>query len=67
MNKRQFLKLSAGLIAVPTVTLGARAIFANDETNPQIKAKVSLKKDGQVEKIELSKACLLYTSPSPRD
>ena len=56
MNKRQFLKVFAGVIAVPAVTLGARTILANEEAGSKIQAKVSLKQDGQVEKIELSKA-----------
>jgi len=56
MNKRQFLKVFAGVLAVPAVTLGARTILANEEADTKILAKVSLKQDGQVEKIELSKA-----------
>jgi len=56
MDRRNFLKGLAGVAAVPAATLVAhQTLFANEATKLP-KVNVTLSKDGQVEKIELSDA-----------
>ena len=57
LNRRNFIALFAGTIAVPAATIGVhRTILASEEPQLPESVKVTLDKDQQVEKIELSNA-----------
>ena len=57
MNKRSFLKVLAGAAVVPTTaTLGYKTLLATQATPSTPDVSVTLTKDQQVEKIELSRA-----------
>lgn len=56
MNRRTFIKVFAGSVAAPAAMMGVQNTLLASEDNLDISVKVSLTKDQQVEKIELSDA-----------
>ena len=69
-KKRQFLHQLAGLIFFPFVSFAEAGITPPQSLGPFYPSRLPLDSDSDLTFVEGEKdsaACLLYTSPSPRD